>query len=727
METSIKEFQQEIAGILNSDEWFGQHDINWLPEDTLNVEYEIKKNLGQTGMVAVVTTPSLDYQGEHKTIISKKNYEKAVDGNTTTWTLPDTQGRTMQVKKEKKQEKTVPWDELLEYVEFSGSTTHGEQWINTGIKLSNRLRIESEWTRVVTTLANMNFFGARISDGNQALFGMNRGGTNIYYQKNYTAVAIGAPTTDLGLSYTVDFVNGVMEVNGQTKSITAPDSFNIPLFIGATNSNGSAMYNAERGTRFKSMKIYEGNELVRDFKPARNDGVVCLFDNVTQEFFYNANVGGMDFIAGPVAQVAPTVEVTHYTVSGGCLPEGVEVEATPNGTRQEIIDHTRYTVTLPMSGEDPTSVSVAMETGDIVGMPFDKKLSWIGVKENAWFDTGYVPLVNDRVMLRFATPYPQRIVKEAALATTAAITGNTAFNYYSSTMNSANMVFRRGSANLSNTGSLCKSGRFIGSGNAHRELRDGVMFSGTVDNTETGARAFGLGVFPVWNPTMPWENGTIKIEPEPFQQYVTTRINPTYSNPTISLALLGPNGGDRDIDNADVCHCFRGKFHYFGIWHQLDNDDTPQFFGYPVLKDGKICIYDRVSETVIQNSYVDGSNPKADPISAIEYEEDEDFNTIETDSSEAVFTEQVESANKGFDVEVSLQVVENPTVNRGKPDSDKIATALDVAHRAIYTLAGYDTEHFNDFSPSTVRQTTVSSAGNKLLQVDARFRATPIL
>lgn len=108
METTIKEFQEEIAGILNSDEWFGQHDINWLPEDTLNVEYEIKKNLGQTGMVAVVTTPSLDYQGEHKTIISKKNYEKVVDGNTTTWTLPDTQGRTMQVKKEIRQEKTVP-------------------------------------------------------------------------------------------------------------------------------------------------------------------------------------------------------------------------------------------------------------------------------------------------------------------------------------------------------------------------------------------------------------------------------------------------------------------------------------------------------------------------------------------------------------------------------------------------------------------------------------------
>ena len=727
METTIKEFQEEIAGILNSDEWFGQHDINWLPEDTLNVEYEIKKNLGQTGMVAVVTTPSLDYQGEHKTVISKKNYEKVVDGNVTTWTLPDEQGRTVQVKKKTTQEKPVPWDELLEYVEFSGSTARSEQWINTGINLSNRLRIESEWTRVVTTLANMDFFGVRTSDGNQALFGVNRGGTKIYYQRNYAFVDITAPTTDLGLSYTVDFVNGVMEVNGQTRSINDPDNFNIPLFIGATNSNGSAVYNAESGTRFKSMKIYDGDELVRDFKPARVNGVVCLFDEVTQEFFYNVNAGGMDFIAGPVTQVAPIVEVTRYTVSGGCIPEGVEAPATPNETRQEIIDHTRYTVTLPMSGEDPTSVSVAMETGGIVGMPFDKKLAWIGVKENAWFDTGYVPKVNDRVMLRFATPYPQRIVLESAFATTATITGSTAFNYYSNVMNGAQMQMRRGSAAQNNTASFCKSGRFFGNGNSQRGLRDGVMFSGPGNNTETGTRPFGLGVFPVWNPTMPWENGTDYIQPPPFMQYIAaTNANPTYSN-NVSLALLGPNGGDNDIDNTNVCHCFRGKFHYFGIWHHLDYDDTPQFFGYPVLKDGKICIYDRVSGEVIQNSYVDGSNPKADPISAIEYEEDEDFNAIETDSSEAVFTEDVESVNKGFDVEVSLQVVENPTVNRGKPESDKIATALDVAHHAIYTLAGYDTEHFNDFSPATVRQSTVAGAGNKLLQVDARFRATPIL
>lgn len=827
MDTTIKQFQEEIAGILNSDEWFGQHDINWLPEDTLNVEYEIKKNLGQTGMVAVVTTPSLDYQGEYKTVISKKNYEKHVqdsvtftltsvsdpsevhevvlntdpttkmvdgekiyfskwiDGNpieltygspfpnlfgtmkdnvpngfippptgttrwfafvdnaeyrtgndpfffATVWTIPDEHGRTMQVKKEIRQEKTVPWDELLEYVQFSGSVPagtlfFGEQYIDTGLTVKDSTRIEIEYTSVnLPTGQQYYMLGALESSKG---FFVSDSATN-------TSIQIGSQSKNFSVAteyaVEIDLPNRTVSVNGTTQTYTAtPQPTTGTMLIGALRLNGNVVQQSLRaraGVRLKSCKIYDGNELVRDFKPARNNGVVCLFDNVTQEFFYNANSGGMDFVAGPVTQVAPTVEVTHYTVSGGCLPEGVEVEATPNGTRQEIVDHTRYTVTLPMSGEDPTSVSVTMETGDTIGMPFDKKLDWIGVKENAWFDTGYVPKVNDRVMLRFATPYAQRIALEAAFATTAAIAGSTtAFNYYSNVMNGAQMQMRRGSAAQNNSASFCKSGRFLSNGNSQRQLRDGVMFSGTGTTAETGTRAFGLGVFPVWSPKMPWETGTNTIQPQPFMQYIAaTNANPTYSN-NVSLALLGPNGGDHDIDNADVCHCFRGKFHYFGIWHQLDNDDTPQFFGYPVLKDGKICIYDRVSEAVIQNSYVDGSNPKADPVSAIEYEEDEDFNTIETDSSEAVFTEDVETANKGFDVQVSLQVVENPTVNRGKPDKDRVATALDVAHRAVYALAGFETDGYNSFSPSTIRQSTVAGAGNKLLQVDARFTSTPVL
>lgn len=44
-------------------------------------------------------------------------------------------------------------------------------------------------------------------------------------------------------------------------------------------------------------KIWDGEELIRDFIPIKNnDGVVCLYDNVTKTFFYNQGQG--DFLLG---------------------------------------------------------------------------------------------------------------------------------------------------------------------------------------------------------------------------------------------------------------------------------------------------------------------------------------------------------------------------------------------------------------------------------------------
>ena len=46
-------------------------------------------------------------------------------------------------------------------------------------------------------------------------------------------------------------------------------------------------------------KIYENNNLVRDFVPVLDDnGIPCMYDKVTQQFFYNQGTG--NFIAGPV-------------------------------------------------------------------------------------------------------------------------------------------------------------------------------------------------------------------------------------------------------------------------------------------------------------------------------------------------------------------------------------------------------------------------------------------
>lgn len=64
------------------------------------------------------------------------------------------------------------------------------------------------------------------------------------------------------------------------------------------NNNGDGVY-AERGTpqRLYSFRLWHGETLVADMLPARKDGVCCLFDKVSQNFFYNAGSG--EFVAGP--------------------------------------------------------------------------------------------------------------------------------------------------------------------------------------------------------------------------------------------------------------------------------------------------------------------------------------------------------------------------------------------------------------------------------------------
>lgn len=63
METTITQFHKEIADKLNADEWFAQHNVEWLPENSLDIEFEIKKHLNNTGICAVVVTPEMTYQG----------------------------------------------------------------------------------------------------------------------------------------------------------------------------------------------------------------------------------------------------------------------------------------------------------------------------------------------------------------------------------------------------------------------------------------------------------------------------------------------------------------------------------------------------------------------------------------------------------------------------------------------------------------------------------------
>ena len=80
------------------------------------------------------------------------------------------------------------------------------------------------------------------------------------------------------------------------------------IFLGGLNKNAesypSVSVTWER-IRMKGdiyyFKIKKDGVLVRDFIPASDtDGVVCFYDKVTKQFFYNA--GGANFVAGPIKE-----------------------------------------------------------------------------------------------------------------------------------------------------------------------------------------------------------------------------------------------------------------------------------------------------------------------------------------------------------------------------------------------------------------------------------------
>jgi len=88
------------------------------------------------------------------------------------------------------------------------------------------------------------------------------------------------------------YFNGTLEhvYTGTTFS----NDFSQTLYIFAVNNNGSA--DQRSFIKLYSFKIYENEELVRDFVPVTDEsGVACLYDNITKAYFYNKGTGTFTF------------------------------------------------------------------------------------------------------------------------------------------------------------------------------------------------------------------------------------------------------------------------------------------------------------------------------------------------------------------------------------------------------------------------------------------------
>lgn len=384
-----------------------------------------------------------------------------------------------------------------------------------------------------------------------------------------------------------------------------------------------------------------------------------------------------------------------YTVSGGCFGDYSLSGVQPDVESTEVSGSTEYKATISFTDGVPKTAQMSTRTSNLIGKPFDKKLEWVLMGGNLVTSTGWNPTLSKTFSFEAEIKRPA--------ARNELIFGSSAASYifgfrtvndnrFQLTLGSSRNVTANFGAYRDSTGQFRAYANNIPQyyGNIHKiGVAASVNSSTTANNYVFNCGIFGNG-FSGTNGT----NNTIPGFTEGFTAYI---------------------GGGRGTSSYTN---FTGTFYSAKVYE----DGVLILNAYPVLADGRIRIYNEVSKTLL----TDITN-NIDPEKGVNYEPDNEWGKVTTDNSTVDFVETVTAIDKGFDTEISLQLIENPTVNRGKPDKDQIATALDAAHHAVYTLAGYDSGNFNNFNASTIRQTTVGAAQNKLLQVEAKLNSTVIL
>lgn len=208
-------------------------------------------------------------------------------------------------------ETAIRWNRELTPVAYIESS--GTQFINTGyeIKSDSRFVLEAELTRDTQTSGARELFGVRFASGNYVGYGpyIEYGSGNsakLRYKWNSASVDVGNIDAYFGkrVSVTLDgSVCAIEDENGNSVSAavtTARASYPYPVALFVYRNAGTSVYDTQQAGKFKcySFRIYEGNDLVRDFQPVMDEaGTACLYESVTDELFYN--VGSGSFAAGP--------------------------------------------------------------------------------------------------------------------------------------------------------------------------------------------------------------------------------------------------------------------------------------------------------------------------------------------------------------------------------------------------------------------------------------------
>ena len=201
---------------------------------------------------------------------------------------------------------TAEADEPDYYLEWLGSQSDPKQEIDTGVVFTNQ-------PRVVATMCKMNSADCDQMGTKSAWFNINYSTGQLWYR--YASTVSSATINNITPSVQGRWIDG----EWSTKIIH--DGVQIGSVNKAFTGNGESFL-LFRGrsysyVRFKSVDLYEGEELVRSFRPAVKNGIAGMWDSVTQKIY--PNTGSGKFETGPVFSDPTKVTVAGFPANYGTV------------------------------------------------------------------------------------------------------------------------------------------------------------------------------------------------------------------------------------------------------------------------------------------------------------------------------------------------------------------------------------------------------------------------
>ena len=205
-------------------------------------------------------------------------------------------------------------------------------YINTGIKGSGSQRIECEFMPMKQTTAEYNcVYGARTSAGKThdgIYIYSNTSANNVGYvgYNNTSTNNLASAYASLGVVHKVIQNGGTFTLDGNLITSYTNASFtctNATIYIFNGNNNGTlATYYGY--IRLYSFKIYNNNQLVRDFIPVQRieDSKYGLYDKITKAFFTSPN--NVQFIGPNVPDEYISVNyIENHALAGAYINTGI--------------------------------------------------------------------------------------------------------------------------------------------------------------------------------------------------------------------------------------------------------------------------------------------------------------------------------------------------------------------------------------------------------------------